>query len=107
MQVATSLGEPSSAALDLVDIVSLASLRSEDAKLQDVVANRVHTDESGKYIIHVWLRSHEIIDWKEETWVARLILLPERDSNANIKGKFPRDASWKVIWILTIAIVTL
>ena len=45
MQVATGLGEPSSAGLDLVDIVSLASLRSEDAKLQEVVANRVHADD--------------------------------------------------------------
>lgn len=73
MQVATDLGEPSSAALDLVpffvDNVNLASSRTEDAKLQDVVANKVHVDESGKYM---WLRSHGIIDWKEETWVARL-----------------------------------
>ena len=65
----------------------------------------MQTIESGKYII--WLRSHEIIDWKEETWVARLFLLPKRDSNANIKGKFPRDAGWKVIWILTTAVVIL
>ena len=51
------------------DYVALASLRTDDQHLQDVLANRVQADDSGKY---TWLRSHRIIDWKEETWVARV-----------------------------------
>ena len=51
------------------DNIALASLRSGDAKLKAVLANRVQADDSGKY---TWLRNHSIIDWKEETWVTRL-----------------------------------
>lgn len=63
----------SSQVLDLLpfvqDNVTLASTRGRDEKLRAVLANEVQAEDAGKY---TWLRSHEIIDWKEETWVARL-----------------------------------
>ena len=65
------------------DNIALSHLRKGDTKLEAVLSNRVQADDAGKY---TWLRSHEIIDWKEDTWVERLFhCLKEQEEQLGIQ----------------------
>lgn len=104
-KVPTDLGVPPLPMLDLLpfhkDNIALASLRSGDSKLQDVVANRVQADDAGKYS---FLMSHQIIDWKEETWVTRLFhCLKEKEEQLGIQvvNISQRGPGWQE-WLRTV-----